>query len=79
MNVLFTEKQILARIGELARELSARFVPGARIDIIDPATSTDLDQAFHIEVTGSDVLLHYASADVAWFVDDPSKPQIGGS
>jgi exoribonuclease R len=37
---------------------------------LDPATSTDLDQAFHIEVAGKDVLLHYAIADVAWFVDD---------
>lgn len=36
---------------------------------LDPATSTDLDQAFHIEMAGSDVLLHYAIADVAWFVD----------
>ena len=37
---------------------------------LDPATSTDLDQAFHIEAAGDDVLLHYAIADVAWFVDD---------
>jgi len=37
---------------------------------LDPATSTDLDQAFHIETSGSDILLHYAIADVAWFVDD---------
>jgi exoribonuclease R len=36
---------------------------------LDPATSTDLDQAFHIEMAGDDVLLHYAIADVAWFVD----------
>ncbi len=37
---------------------------------LDPATSTDLDQAFAIERNGSDLLLHYAIADVAWFVDD---------
>ena len=37
---------------------------------LDPATSTDLDQAFHIEMSGSDIMLHYAIADVAWFVDD---------
>lgn len=37
---------------------------------LDPAASTDLDQAFHIERSGGDVLLHYAIADVAWFVDD---------
>lgn len=37
---------------------------------LDPATSTDLDQAFSIEANGSDLLLHYAIADVAWFVED---------
>jgi exoribonuclease R len=37
---------------------------------LDPASSTDLDQAFHIELAGDDVLLHYAIADVAWFVDE---------
>ncbi|VVT22995.1 RNB domain-containing ribonuclease [Sphingomonas sp. EC-HK361] len=37
---------------------------------LDPATSTDLDQAFTIEPAGADLLLHYAIADVAWFVDD---------
>lgn len=35
---------------------------------LDPATSTDLDQAFAIEQAGADLLLHYAIADVAWFV-----------
>lgn len=37
---------------------------------LDPATSTDLDQAFTIETSGSDLLLRYAIADVAWFVHD---------
>lgn len=37
---------------------------------LDPAASTDLDQAFAIEAAGTDLLLHYAIADVAWFVDD---------
>ncbi len=37
---------------------------------LDPATSTDLDQAFAIEAAGADLLLHYAIADVPWFVDD---------
>jgi exoribonuclease R len=36
---------------------------------LDPASSTDLDQAFHIEPAGDDLLLHYAIADVGWFVD----------
>lgn len=37
---------------------------------LDPAPSTDLDQAFAIEPAGADILLHYAIADVAWFVAD---------
>ncbi|MFM5955350.1 MAG: RNB domain-containing ribonuclease [Novosphingobium sp.] len=37
---------------------------------LDPASSTDLDQAFAIEVAGADLLLHYAIADVPWFVGD---------
>jgi exoribonuclease R len=37
---------------------------------LDPASSTDLDQAFTIERAGDDLLLHYAIADVAWFVED---------
>lgn len=39
---------------------------------LDPASSTDLDQAFHIEKSGSDILLHYAIADVGWFVQPGS-------
>jgi exoribonuclease R len=35
---------------------------------LDPAHSTDLDQAFTITRTGDDLLLHYAIADVGWFV-----------
>jgi exoribonuclease R len=37
---------------------------------LDPAASVDLDQAFHIERSGNDLLLHYAIADVVWFVDE---------
>ncbi|HWI86026.1 MAG TPA: RNB domain-containing ribonuclease [Sphingomonas sp.] len=37
---------------------------------LDPAHSTDLDQAFAIDRSGADLLLSYAIADVAWFVDD---------
>lgn len=36
---------------------------------LDPLSSTDLDQAFHIEQSGGDLLLHYAIADVDFFVD----------
>ena len=35
---------------------------------LDPLASTDLDQAFAIERAGNDLLLHYAIADVAFFV-----------
>ena len=36
---------------------------------LDPATSTDLDQAFAIERgSGDDLVLRYAIADVPWFV-----------
>ncbi|MEW6632878.1 MAG: RNB domain-containing ribonuclease [Pseudomonadota bacterium] len=37
---------------------------------LDPASSTDLDQAFSIEASAGDLLLHYAIADVAWFAED---------
>lgn len=40
---------------------------------LDPAGSTDLDQAFMIEAAGADLLLRYAIADVAWFVDDDGQ------
>lgn len=35
---------------------------------LDPAASTDLDQAFMMEPAGADLLLHYALADIGWFV-----------
>ena len=37
---------------------------------LDPAASTDLDQAFVIEPAGGDLILHYALADIGWFVPD---------
>lgn len=57
---------------------AARRTPDQHVDrtdwpfvTLDPATSTDLDQAFTIERgAGDDLLLHYAIADVAWFVQD---------
>jgi exoribonuclease R len=39
---------------------------------LDPATATDLDQAFAIETAGSDIILRYAIADVGFFVDPQS-------
>ncbi|HEU0133331.1 MAG TPA: RNB domain-containing ribonuclease, partial [Allosphingosinicella sp.] len=60
-----------------AAEQAARRSPAEHVDrtdrpfvTLDPASSTDLDQAFDIEVSGADLLLHYAIADVAWFVED---------
>ena len=35
---------------------------------LDPADATDLDQALHLERSGDDLVLHYAIADVGWFV-----------
>jgi len=40
---------------------------------LDPEHSTDLDQAFAIEMAGDDFILHYAIADIGWFVD-PDGP-----
>jgi len=37
---------------------------------LDPEQSRDLDQAFAIERNGAELILHYAIADVAWFVPD---------
>ncbi|QPC93431.1 RNB domain-containing ribonuclease [Mesorhizobium sp. INR15] len=58
-------------------ETAAKRVPDQHADrtampfvTLDPAASTDLDQAFSIEASGADLLLHYAIADVAWFVED---------
>ncbi|MES2339797.1 MAG: RNB domain-containing ribonuclease [Pseudomonadota bacterium] len=60
-----------------AAEVAARQVPNVHRDrtdepfvTLDPATATDLDQAFAITADGDDLLLHYAIADVAWFVED---------
>ncbi|MCB0965669.1 MAG: RNB domain-containing ribonuclease [Ilumatobacter sp.] len=46
---------------------------GERFMTLDPASSVDLDQAFAIELAGDDVVLHYAIADVGWFVQ-PGDP-----
>ena len=65
-----------AEVDEAAEE-AARRAPTDHVDrtdqpfvTLDPASSTDLDQAFAIERAGDDLILHYAIADVAWFVDD---------
>jgi exoribonuclease R len=62
---------------EAAAAAAARQVPADHVDrldipfvTLDPTSSTDLDQAFAIEMSGSDVILRYAIADVGWFVPD---------
>lgn len=56
-------------------EAAARRTPAEHCDrtglpfvTLDPAGSSDLDQAFAIEQAGADLLLRYAIADVGWFV-----------
>lgn len=58
-----------------AGEAASKRAPTEHVDrtdwafvTLDPASSTDLDQAFTIERAGDDLILHYAIADVAWFV-----------
>ena len=53
-----------------SRPLGAQHVDRTdrRFVTLDPASSIDLDQAFAIELAGDDVILHYAIADVGWFV-----------
>lgn len=60
-----------------AADAAARREPTEHVDrtdvpfvTLDPATSTDLDQAFTISTSGDDLLLQYAIADVGWFVRD---------
>ena len=60
-----------------AADRAAARVPTEHIDrtsipfvTLDPASSTDLDQAFWIKASGRDLLLRYAIADVGWFVED---------
>lgn len=66
-----------------AAERAAARTPDHHVDrtdwpfvTLDPASSTDLDQAFTIERSGTDLLLHYAIADVAWFVDDDDPVDV---
>lgn len=66
--------EVLAAAGEAAaRPVDRQHTDrtGWRFMTLDPEASTDLDQAFHIEAPAgpdADVVLHYAIADVGWFV-----------
>src|SRR5687768_497230 len=65
-------ESVLAAAEEASRRVPTRHVDRTNWPFValDPASSTDLDQAFVIERSGSDLLLQYAIADVAWFVED---------
>ena len=64
--------QVLAAAEEAARRVPDEHADRTAVAFVtlDPASSTDLDQAFAIEASGGDLLLHYAIADVPWFVRD---------
>jgi len=67
----FAPDVIAAAEAAVRRPLSGhRDRTAQRFVTLDPAASTDLDQAFAIERAGTDILVHYAIADVGWFVDD---------
>jgi exoribonuclease R len=62
-----------------AEEAATRRPGAAHVDrtsvnyvTLDPATATDLDQAFAVEQAGDDIVLRYAIADVGFFVDPDS-------
>ena len=64
---------------EAAAQTAARQPLSAHVDrtdvsfvTLDPSSSTDLDQAFTIEQSASDLILRYAIADIGWFVGDGS-------
>jgi len=64
--------EIEAAAAAAARQPLTRHVDRTAIPFVtlDPASSTDLDQAFVIEQSNSDLILRYAIADVGWFVED---------
>ena len=64
--------ETLAAAAEAARRAPTEHIDRTALPFVtlDPATSTDLDQAFAIQTAGADLILNYAIADVAWFVPD---------
>ena len=75
VEVLAMAPESILQLERIGAEAAAARAPTEHTDrtdwpfiTLDPATSTDLDQAFTIERSGDDLLLHYAIADVAWFV-----------
>lgn len=77
IRVQFKVPSAFPSVVEEAAKIAAARAPNEHVDrtalpfvTLDPASSTDLDQAFTIEPSGSDLLLRYAIADVAWWVRD---------
>jgi exoribonuclease R len=56
---------MLNRWRDMADRLDAQEIPYVTLD---PATSTDLDQAFYLAQDGKDIVLSYALADISCFV-----------
>jgi len=71
----FPAEVLAAADAAVARPLGAEHVDRTDVPFatLDPASSTDLDQAFALERRGDDLLLRYAIADVGWFVQ-PGDP-----
>jgi len=66
----FAPEVLAAAEDAAAREPGAEHVDRTDVEYVtlDPASARDLDQAFAIEQRGADVVLHYAIADVGFFV-----------
>jgi exoribonuclease R len=66
----FTPDQLAAAAAAAERTPGSDHVDRThqRFVTLDPESSVDLDQAFTIEHAGDDLILHYAIADVGWFV-----------
>lgn len=69
-----------AEVVALADQRAASGPDGTRVDrtdepfvTLDPASATDLDQAFHVTTDGEELVLHYAIADVSAWVQ-PGDP-----
>jgi exoribonuclease R len=56
------------RAAESSLDVSVEDLRNIEFCTVDPAGSTDLDQALHLTTDGDGYLAHYAIADVPWFV-----------
>lgn len=75
----FPEAVLAAAAEAVRRPFGAEHVDRTDLGFVtlDPASSTDLDQAFSLEnAAGGDMVLRYAIADVGWFVEHGSVLDI---